>query len=182
MRSGRGDEDVDREVAVEPVETLEGLRLQRRLALARLEDAADERRELVAPREAVVADAIFLACGQDGHGGIALEARRLALDAERQLSGEGAQLRDDAFCLCGEVDVARAGKRSLLRPVRDEELDGPLERIEKLANLCLLLWSEDRHLTTITAGRRSPPRRSTRSVADGASAVQAEVAELRLDA
>ena len=83
--------------------------------------------------------------GQDGDGRVALDAGRLVLDAAGHVVGERGELLDDALRLGAEVDVARAGQRRLLRAVRDEELDRPLERVEELAHLRLLVGPEDRH-------------------------------------
>ncbi len=108
-------------------------------------DGADQRAELVAPREAVVAEPDVLALGQHGDRRIALEARRLLLDAERHALRERSEAGDDPFRLGAEVDVARAGERSLFRAERDEQLDGPLERVEELAHALLVVGLEDRH-------------------------------------
>ena len=59
--------------------------------------------------------------------------------------GERRELLDDALRLGAEVDVARAGQRRLLGPVRDEQLDRALERVEELAHLRLFVGPEDRH-------------------------------------
>src|SRR5258707_15240929 len=145
MWSGRRDEDVDREVAVESGGALERLRPERRLAAACLDDGPDQRAELVAPREAVVAEPEVRALGQDGDRRIALEARRLLFDAVRHLLRERGEAGNDPLRLGAEVDVARAGERSLFRAECDEQLDRPLERVEELAHTRLVLGLEDRH-------------------------------------
>ena len=114
-------------------------------AVAGLEHGADQRAELVAPRKAVVAHADVLALRQHGDCGVALEARRLVLDAEGDAVGERRDPFDDPLRLGAEVDVAGAGQRRLLRAERDEQLDGALERVEQLAHAPFLVGSEDRH-------------------------------------
>src|SRR2546428_2799645 len=66
MRSGGRDEDVDREVLLERGQPFERLRLQRRLAQSRLQHGEDQRAELVAPRQPVVADADVLTLREHG--------------------------------------------------------------------------------------------------------------------
>src|SRR5437016_14479580 len=81
MRSGRGDEDLEREVAIDRLERRQRVGAQRRLFATRFDDRTDERAELVAPRQAVVADARIAAIGPDRDGRKAREALRLLLDA-----------------------------------------------------------------------------------------------------
>jgi hypothetical protein len=120
------------------------VRSQRRLASSRFEHCADEGAELVAPRQAVVADAAVLAFGEDGDGGVAREAGRLVLGPVGEELREAGELGDDPLGLGGEVDVACARERRLPGAVRDDELDRPLEPLEQLADLRLLLRAEDR--------------------------------------
>jgi Xaa-Pro aminopeptidase len=145
MRSGRRDEDVDREVAFEPRETLERFRPERGLAPACLDDRADQRAELVAPGKSVVAQPDVLAFRQDGDRRIALESVGLFLDAIGHALRELGQSGHDPLRLGAEVDVAGAGKRRLLRPVGNEQLDGSLQRVEKITHLSFVLRPEDRH-------------------------------------
>ena len=67
--------------------------------------------------------------------------------------GQLGEARDDALRLGGEVDVARAGKRCLLRAVCDEQLHGPLQPVEQLAHLGFVLRPKDRHHMTIGSAR-----------------------------
>ena len=81
----------------------------------------------------------------DGDRRIALEPVRLLLDAVRHALRERRQAGHDPLRLGGEVDVAGAGKRRLLRTERDQQLDRPFERVEQVAHLNLVLGPEDRH-------------------------------------
>src|SRR5581483_1169679 len=148
--------DVDREIVVERPEALERLRAQGRLRAARLDDGADQGAELVAPREAVVAETDVATPGQHGDRRKALEAAargaggrparaRLVLDAAGDAIRERRELRDDALGLGREVDLAGPEDRRLLRPVRDDQLDGALERVEEPAHPRLVLGTEDGH-------------------------------------
>src|SRR4029077_61105 len=81
MRSGRCDEDLERQIAVECGERRQRFGPQRELFTTCLDDRADERAQLVAPREAVVTDASVASVGSDRNGGEAWEAVRLLLHA-----------------------------------------------------------------------------------------------------
>ncbi len=145
MRAGRRDEDVDREVAVERGEPLDRLRRERRRGPARLEYGADQRGELVAPRQAVVADTDVFAVREHGDGGIALEAGRLVLDAAGDAAGERRDSCHDPLRLGAEVDVACSRQGCLLRAERHEQLDRPVELVQQLAHAPFLVRLEDRH-------------------------------------
>ena len=147
MRAGRRDEDVDREVVVERGEPLDRFRCERRRCLAGLEYGADQRGELVAPRQAVVADTDVFAVRKHGDGGIALEAGRLVFDSERDAVGERCDPLHDPLRLLAEVDVAGSRQGRFLRAERHEQLDGAVERVQQLAHAPFLVGSEDRHRT-----------------------------------
>src|SRR6266566_1094938 len=99
MRSGGRDEDVDREIVLERREPLDRLRPKRGLPLARLDHAEDERAELVAPWEPVVADAEVDAVRQHGDRRIAFESLWLCLDAIDHAVRERRELLHDALRL-----------------------------------------------------------------------------------
>src|SRR6478609_9548276 len=145
MRSGRGDEDLEREVAVELLERRQRVGAQRRLLATRFDDRADERAELVAPRQAVVADAGVATIGTDRDGRKAREAIRLLLDAAGHAVAELGEALAHTDHLRAEVDVAgpRAGR--LLRPDGHEELDRPLQFGEPLAYVCLFVSPQKGH-------------------------------------
>src|SRR5436190_10319748 len=145
VRSSRRDEDVDHDVAVEGLEALERIRRERRAATAGFADRADERRELVAPREPVVDDAPVLPCGEDCDCWKHADAGWVVLAPVRNVLRDGGEAFDDAFRFGAEVDVARAGERSLLGAVGDDELHRTLELVEELPHLRLVLRPEDRH-------------------------------------
>src|SRR4051794_21216095 len=145
MRSGGRDEDVDREILLERRQPLDRLGPERGLPLARLDHPEDERAELVAPRETVVADAEVDAVREDGDRRIPLEPLWLGLDAIGHAVGERGELFDDALRLGAEVDVARTRQGHLLRAMCDQQLDRTLECIEELAYLCFFFSAEDGH-------------------------------------
>src|SRR4051812_15890874 len=145
MRSGGRDEDVDREIVLERRQPLDRLWPKRGLPLAGLDHREDERAELVAPREPVVADAEVDAFRQYGDRRIPLESLWLRLDAIRHAVGERGELLHDALRLGAEVDVASTRQGHLLRAVRDQQLDRTLERVEELTYLLLFFSAEDGH-------------------------------------
>src|SRR4051794_16347063 len=145
MGSGRGDEDLEREVAVELLERRQRVGAQRRLFATRFDDRTDERTELVAPRQAVVADAGIAAVGPDRDSRKAREALRLLLEAKGHAVAELGEALAHADRLGAEVDIAGTGQRRLLGAERYEELDRPLELAEPPAHLRLLLGAQKCH-------------------------------------
>src|SRR5438874_8306460 len=145
MRSGRRDEDVEREVAVELLERGQRVGAQRRLLASRLDDSTDEGAELVAPRQPVVADARVVSVGPDRDGGEARETLRLLLHPAGHTVAELRQPFAHTHHLRPEIDVARPRPRRLLRTERHEELNRPRQRAEPLAHLRLLLGAKDGH-------------------------------------
>src|SRR4051812_13425071 len=122
MRSGGRDEDVDREIALERRQPLERLGPERGLPLARLDHPEDERAELVAPWEPVIADAEVDAVRQHGDRRVPVESLWLCLDAIRHAVRERGELLHDALRLGAEVDVARTRQGHLLRAMCDQQL------------------------------------------------------------
>jgi len=97
--------------------------------------------------QSVIADADVLAVREHGDRRIPLEAGGLVLDAKGHALRQAGDALDDPLDLRFEVDVAGSRQRRFTGPEADEQIDGPVERVEQLADASLLVLSEDRHWT-----------------------------------
>src|SRR5215467_14220216 len=125
MRSGRRDEDVECDVAIDLSERRERVGTKRGLLATRFDDAAHERAKLVPPGQTVVTDAYIPSVGADRDGGKPREALGLLFHSVGHTVAEFRQPFAHPDHLGTEVDVAGPGPRGLLRSEPHEKFDRP---------------------------------------------------------